>query len=313
MSDQRNQPHFNPAKEEVDLRNAFRSDQRRHSKRHWIALFCLGLFCVTVAVGASLQRTVEITVIGTREIIQDTAQFHEIEPYLARFGNGVLRSCHPENIIKQNAGADCEALWPFEQEAHQSALENAKPCTVTNNNPLKLSSRVVPTTLSELKQGVTCAPVLLASAPHYPYAYQKDSRRSGLFTTEMRNYFKSGRIELYVIARNDGDDRLDIRYFVFAPNFEGSQELQWVSDDDTIDWGWTAPKIVTKPRAKRTRAEWQARSLSTNDPRWTDTAIALGRANASGCGEFYVSASGRAYCWESKQTWQIDFRARRAW
>jgi hypothetical protein len=56
----------------------------------------------------------------------------------------------------------------------------------------------------------------------------------------------------------------------------------------------------------------RARALATNDPRWRDAMIALGRANATGCAEFHVTALGAAYCVDSAQHWTIIFSTRTA-
>ncbi len=256
----------------------------------------------------ALTKTVEVAVIDGDHIAEGTEEYTAAEPFFGR--NGIMTECAPAAIPARKQNERCAALLPIDEAFLDQTLANAGPCNTRENN--RISLRYFRSmSWEDIAGKLDCEPVHIASTPTYTKSFDSEEVRTGLLTIENRKKYDVGRIEFYVLPRKtaEGDD--ESRYFAIAYSPYREAEILWVSDNSTIDWGYVAPKptVASNPT---TRAEWSMSSISMSDSRWTDAAVALGRANASGCGEFYVKSSGIAYCWDAKQYWLINFNSRTA-
>jgi hypothetical protein len=261
-----------------------------------------------ISIFFSLQQKADVSLIGDRLYHVNSVEYEDVELFVG--GNGILRTCNPLRSIQGIADSRCNELFPVDREALRNILATANTCSLKENYRFRIYARLGSSLLESLNNSFECQPQLIGSVDYYPNSFSRVTTvRTSFFRTEIRRSYIDGRMDLYVLPRNSEDGLDESRYFVFATNFEDEMELVWASDKSDIDWGWVAPVRVFEPL---TRADRQRAALPVGDPRWTDTAIALSRAGASGCGEFYVSAQGLVYCWDSKASWQIDFSSQQA-
>ncbi|MSU91890.1 hypothetical protein GE300_20180 [Rhodobacteraceae bacterium 2CG4] len=281
----------------------------------WVVLSAL-LLCLAWALLP--HRVIHVVYVDGERLKEGSEELERVSPHIIGLNRSGPR-CRLGDIVAGKASEACQDHWNFDQTTWRNAHTSPRTCDLREGRTyleFEISYRRY-VTLHAVRLGLDCETVPFAQATLYEQV-KVQRVRTGLLTQEDRAHHVEVRAELHYLPPLEWNRKAGGRYLAVRTSAdEGLKRVFWGSDLSRIER--PKPQPAAGGSGGSTSSNWgwslfkSSPSLPTSDPRWSAAAIALGRANAKGCGEFTVTASGRAHCVGSGETWTIDFRNKRAW